>query len=106
MMKIETAFSALNIWPSLSRSTSARGDFASNKKFEEDRKIEEGAALLVRKGKGGKKIFKCWTCDEYGHYTSKCTKIEKIIKKITNLEEIDIFVCKWRRWLWWTSSKW
>ena len=67
LIKIETTFSALNIRPSLSRSTSAIGDFSSIKKSEEDRKIEEGVALLVKRGKRGKKILKCWTCDEYGH---------------------------------------
>ena len=79
LTRIETTFNALNIWPSLSRSTSARGDFASSNIFEEDRKIE-GVALLVRRQKGGKKIFKCWTCDEYGHYASKCPKREKKYK--------------------------
>ena len=28
----------------------------------------------------GKKIFKCWTCDEYGHYASKRPKREKMYK--------------------------
>ena len=28
----------------------------------------------------GKKIFKCWTCNEYGHSTSKCPKREKKFK--------------------------
>ena len=40
----------------------------------------EGVAFLVRREKGGKKIFKCWTCDEYGHYASKCPKREKIYR--------------------------
>ena len=87
---METNFSALSIRPNLSRSTSARGVFASNNRSEEDRKINEVVALLVRREKGGKKIFKCWTCDEYGHYASKCPKREKKYKvKITNLEEIE-----------------
>ena len=34
-------------------------------------------AANLRREKGGKKIFKCWTCDEYGHYASKCPKREK-----------------------------
>ena len=66
----------MNIRPSLSRSTSARGDFDSSSRFNEDRKIEE-VALMVRKEKDGKKIFKCWTCNEFDHYTSKCPKREK-----------------------------
>ena len=77
---IEKAFSALNIWPSLSRSTSARGDFASYRRSYEGQKIE-GLTLLERREKGGKKIFKCWTCDEYGHYASKCPKREKKYKR-------------------------
>ena len=76
LTKIETTFSALNIQPSLSRRTSVRGDFTSSRRSYEDRKIE-GVALLIRREKGGKKIFKYWTCDEYGHYASKCPKREK-----------------------------
>ena len=49
--KIEITFSALNIQPNLSRSTSARGDFASSSRSDENRKIEEGVALLVRRRK-------------------------------------------------------
>ena len=66
----------MNIQPSLSRSTSARGDFASTSITDEDRKIE-GVALLVRREKGNNNIFKYWTYDEYGHYASKCPKREK-----------------------------
>ena len=80
MTKLKTAFSTLNIWPILSRSISARGDFSSSRRFEEDRKIEEALALLVRREKGGKKNFKCWTCDEYGHYAFKFPKREKKYK--------------------------
>ena len=69
----------MNIQPSLSRRTSARGDFFSNKRSDEDRKIE-GVALLVRREKGNNNIFKYWTYDEYGHYVSKCPKIEKNYK--------------------------
>ena len=42
--------------------------------------IDEVVAFLVRREKGGKKIFRCWTCDEYGHYASKCPKMEKKYK--------------------------
>ena len=79
LTRIKIDFSALNIRPSLSRSTSARGDFASSNRFEADKKIK-GETLLVRREKWGKKIFKCWTCDEYGHYASKCPKREKKYK--------------------------
>ena len=68
-VKAKTTYSALNIRPSLSRSN----------RSEEDRKIE-GVALLVRREKWGKKIFKFWTCDEYGHYASRCLKREKTYK--------------------------
>ena len=72
-------FSDLNIQPNLSRSTSARGDFASSSKSNEDKKIE-GVALLVRREKNGKKIFKCLTCNEFDHHASKCPKREKKYK--------------------------
>ena len=74
LTKIEMTFNALNIWPSLSRSTSAKGDFSSISRDGEDRNIEEGITLLVRREKDGKKIFKCCTCNEFGHYASKCHK--------------------------------
>ena len=35
---------------------------------------------MVRREKDGKKIFKCWTCHEFGHYASKCPKREKKYK--------------------------
>ena len=79
LTRIKKAFSALNIRPNLSKRTSARGDFASSRISKEDRKIE-GVALLVKIGKGGKKIFKCCTCDEYGHCASKFPKREKKYK--------------------------
>ena len=37
-------------------------------------------ALLVEREKDGKKFLKCWTCNEYGHYASKCPKREKKFK--------------------------
>ena len=73
LTRIEIAFGALNIQPILSRSTSVGGYFASSSRSDEDRKIE-GVALLVRREKDGKKIFKCWTCNEFCHYASKCPK--------------------------------
>ena len=38
--KVETTFSALNVRPNLTRSTSVHGDFSSSSKSDED-KIEE-----------------------------------------------------------------
>ena len=51
LTKIEIASSALNIWLNLSRNTSARGYFSSNAISKEDRNIEEGVALLVKREK-------------------------------------------------------
>ena len=51
LTRIEAAFISLNIQPSISKSTSARGDFSSSIRSEEDRKIVEGVALLVRREK-------------------------------------------------------
>ena len=45
--------------------------------LKKDKKIEEGIALLVRREKDGKKIFKSWNCDEYDHYAYKFPKREK-----------------------------
>ena len=80
--------SALKIRPNLTRSTSVHGDFASNNKSNED-KIEEGVALLVKREKDGKKIFKCWTCNAFGHYASKCPKREKKYRGNSNLKEME-----------------
>ena len=80
LARVEIAFSYLNIWPNLTRSTSTHGDFVGSSRSNEDKKIEEGIALLVRREKNDKKIFKCWTSDEFGHYASKCPKREKKYK--------------------------
>ena len=80
LTRTQTTFSALSIRPNLSRSISSRGYFSSSNISEEDRKIDDTTTLLVRREKGGKKIFRCWTCDEYGHYASKCPKREKKYK--------------------------
>ena len=79
LTKIETTFSALSVPPSLSRSASTNGDYDSSCRsiFEEDRKIKEEISLLVRREPNGKIIFKCWTCNEFSHYASKCPKREK-----------------------------
>ena len=53
-----------------------QGDIASYNKYIEE-KIQEGVALLVEREKYGKNIFKCWTCNQYGHYASKCPKRER-----------------------------
>jgi hypothetical protein len=80
LTRIGTSLSALSIQPNLLRRTSSRGDFSSTSISEEDVKINEVIALLVRRGKRGKKIFRCWTCDEYAHYASNCPKREKKYK--------------------------
>ena len=49
LTKIETTFSAFNIQPNLSRSTSVGGNFSS-RRSREDRNIE-GVALVVRREK-------------------------------------------------------
>ena len=36
--------------------------------------------MLIEREVDGKKIFKCCTCNEYGHYASKCPKREKKYK--------------------------
>ena len=60
------------------RSTSLHGDFASSNKSNEN-KIE-GVALLLKREIDGKKSFKCWRCNEYGHYASNYPKREKKFK--------------------------
>ena len=36
--RTKETFSSLNVWPNLSRSTSARGDFSSSSRYDEERK--------------------------------------------------------------------
>ena len=64
----------------MTRSTSTRGDFSSSSRSNENNKIEEGISLLVRREKYGNNVFKCWRCDEFDHYASKCPKREKKYK--------------------------
>ena len=35
----------------------------------------------MEREKDGKNIVKCWTCNEYGHYASKCPKRERNFKE-------------------------
>ena len=77
LARVETTFSALNVWPNLSRSVSTRGEFSSSSRSKEDKKTEKGITFLERREKYVKKIFKCWTSDEYGHFASKFPKREK-----------------------------
>ena len=86
LARLETTFSALKIQPNLSRSASTREDFVGNNRSNEDKKIKEGLTLLVRREKDDKKIFKCWTCDRFGHYASRCPKREKKYKGKFKLE--------------------
>ena len=81
--KVEIAFNALSVPPMLTRSASTSGDYVSSKqtKVDEDKKIEKGLALLMKREPKGKTIFKCWTFNEYGHYSSKFPKRAKKFKK-------------------------
>ena len=68
--------------PMFTRSMSTSGDH-SNKNREkevEEKKIEEGLALLMKRELGGSRILVCWTCKELGHYSYKCPKREKKYK--------------------------
>ena len=85
LARVETTFSVPKFWPNLTRSANTHGDFVGSSLYDEDKKIEEGIALLVRREKHGKKIFKCWTCNEVGHYASKCPKRENKSKGIFKL---------------------
>ena len=57
--------------------------YASNSRsrYEEDRKIEQGIALLVRREPDGKNFFQYWACNEFDHFSSKCPKREKMYKR-------------------------
>ena len=79
LSSVEIAFSALSVKSSSTRKASVQNDSASSSKTI-DEKIKEGVALLVEREVDGKKVFKCWTCNEYGHYASKCPKIENKYK--------------------------
>lgn len=37
--------------------------------------------MLIRREPDGKTNFKCWICNEFGHYVSKCPKREKKYKR-------------------------
>ena len=79
MEKVKTTFSALNIKPSLAKNIKVQGDIASSSKSIKE-KIQEGVSLLVEREKDRKNIFRCWTCNEYSHYTYKCSKRERKYK--------------------------
>ena len=79
MAKVEIALSALDIKLGLARRKKPWGNIASSSRSIEE-KIQEGVALLLEREKDGKNIFKCWTCNEYGHYASKCPKRERKFK--------------------------
>lgn len=57
----EKYFSALSVYPYLSRSESTHGNYANSNRLrsEEDMKIEERIAFLSRRELDGKKNFKC-----------------------------------------------
>ena len=44
--------------------------------------------LLVEREKDGKNIFKCWTCNEYGHLN--VLKEKGILREDSNLEDLEI----------------
>lgn len=80
--KVEITFTALSVHPFLSRSTNTSGDDARSNwsKSKEDRRVEEGIVILVSREPDGERIFKCWNCNELGHYSSKFPKREKKYK--------------------------
>ena len=43
-------------------------------KTEDDTKIKEGIDLLTRREPEVMKFLVCWTCKEFGHFSSKCPK--------------------------------
>ena len=68
LSRVDIVFIALNFHPSLSKSASTNGDYASSKSIsEEDRNREPNV----------NKIFKCCTCNESDHYASKYPHKEK-----------------------------
>ena len=83
MLRIEIAFTTLSIRPSISRSMRTSGNYVGSNttKFEEDMKIDERNAPLVKREPEGKRIFKCWTCKEYGHFASNFPKRENKHKR-------------------------
>ena len=54
----------------LIRSARTSEDYAIDweSKQEEERKIDEGIALLMEIECRHKKDFSCWTCKEFGHF--------------------------------------
>lgn len=48
---------------------------------KEDIKVKEGIDLLTKMELEGMKFFVCWTCKEFGHFSSKCPKRLRKTKK-------------------------
>ena len=51
-----------------------RGTRKDRSRSEEDMEIKEGIDLLMKREKEGMEIFACWTCNEFGHFSSTCHK--------------------------------
>ena len=86
-LRIETTFSALNIQPSLSRSTSARGYFSSRRKFEEDKNIQEEVAFLVKREREVRKSLNVRLVMNMVTMHLSVLKERKSIRKIASLEK-------------------
>lgn len=66
----------------LTKSASTSGDYARDwaTKNEEQRKIDEVLALLVKRQPKGKKVFTCWTCKVFSHFSYQRLKRERKVK--------------------------
>ena len=58
---------------------------------EEDIKIKEGIDLLTKREPEGMKIFVCWICKEFGHFSSRCPKRLRKARKNLLSDQVEEF---------------
>ena len=66
---------------------------------KEDIKIKEGIDLLTRREPKGMKKFVCWTCKEFGHFSSRCPKRVRKYRKSSLSDEDEEFKASMKRFL-------
>ena len=55
--------------------------------FEKEMKIKEGIDLLMKREPEGMKVFSCWTCNEFGNFSSTFPKRVRKSRKSSFYDE-------------------